>query len=190
MIPFLGMGIPTGPAPAVMMIALLIHGVQPGPLFISQQPDIFWGLVASMYLGNVILIILNLPFVGIFVNILRVPFRILFPIILLICIVGTYSVNLSTFDLAVLLCFGVFGYVFRKLDYDLAPFVLAMILGPSIEVAFRQSLMGSGGSFSIFWQKPIALVLILLSCLMLIWNVFRALRLTRASWEKALELSE
>jgi putative tricarboxylic transport membrane protein len=190
MIPFLGMGIPTGPAPAVMMIALLIHGVQPGPLFISQQPDIFWGLVASMYLGNVILIILNLPFVGIFVNILRVPFRILFPIILLICIVGTYSVNLSTFDLAVLLCFGVFGYVFRKLDYDLAPFVLAMILGPSIEVAFRQSSMGSGGSFSIFWQKPIALVLILLSCLMLIWNVFRALRLTRASWEKALELSE
>ena len=183
------MGIPTGPAPAVMMIALLIHGVQPGPLFISQQPHIFWGLVASMYLGNIVLIILNLPLVGIFVNILRIPFRILFPIILLICLVGTYSVNLSTFDLGVLLCFGVLGYVFRKLDYDLAPFVLAMILGPSIEVAFRQSLMGSGGSFSIFWEKPIALTPIVLSCLLFVWNILRSVRSRKASWEKALEES-
>jgi len=190
MIPFLGMGIPTGPAPAVMMIALLIHGVQPGPLFISQQPQIFWGLVASMYLGNVILIILNLPFVGIFVNILRVPFRILFPIILLICIVGTYSVNLNTFDLWVLLSFGVLGYVFRKLDYDLAPFVLAMILGPSIEVAFRQSLMSSGGSLSIFWHTPIAFVLMVLSGLLFFWNILRTLRPSKASWEKALEEAE
>jgi len=190
MIPFLGMGIPTGPAPAVMMIALLIHGVQPGPLFISQQPHIFWGLVASMYLGNVILIILNLPLVGIFVNILRVPFRILFPIILLICLVGTYSVNLSTFDLGVLLCFGVLGYVFRKLDYDLAPFILAMILGPSIEVAFRQSLMGSGGSFSIFWERPIALTLVVLSCLLFVWNILKSVRSMKASWQKALQESE
>jgi putative tricarboxylic transport membrane protein len=179
MIPFLGMGIPTGPAPAVMMIALLIHGIQPGPLFISQQPHIFWGLVASMYLGNVILIILNLPLVGMFVNILRVPFRILFPIILLICLVGTYSVNLSVFDLGILLCFGVVGYVFRKIEYDMAPFILAMILGPSIEVALRQTLMGSGGSFVVFVDSPIALTLIVLTCLLFIYNVLKALGLRR-----------
>jgi len=187
MIPFLGLGIPTGPAPAVMMIALLIHGVRPGPLFISEQPQLFWGLVASMYIGNVILIILNLPLVGIFVNLLRVPFRILFPIILLVCIVGTYSVNSSTFELLILLAFGVLGYVFRKLDYDVAPLVLAMIIGPTMEIAFRQSLMRSGGSFSIFWKSPIALVLILLSFFLIFWNVYRSLRPTKATWEKALE---
>jgi putative tricarboxylic transport membrane protein len=190
MIPFLGLGIPTGPAPAVMMIALLIHGVRPGPLFISEQPQVFWGLVASMYIGNVILIILNLPLVGIFVNLLRVPFRILMPLILLICLVGTYSVNLSTFELVILLGFGALGYVFRKLEYDIAPFILAMIIGPTLEMAFRQSLMRSGGSFSIFWQSPIAMMLIALSCLLFLWNLYRSLRPTKASWERALEESE
>ncbi len=190
MIPFLGLGIPTGPAPAVMMIALLIHGVRPGPLFISEQPLIFWGLVASMYIGNVILVILNLPLVGIFVNLLRVPFRILFPIILLICLVGTYSVNTSIFELILLLGFGILGYAFRKLECDFSPFVLAMIIGPTMEMSFRQSLMRSGGSFSIFWQSPITLTLILFSCLLFLWNIYRALRPTKASWEKALEEGE
>lgn len=190
MIPFLGLGIPTGPAPAVMMIALMIHGVRPGPLFISEQPQIFWGLIASMYIGNVILIILNLPLVGIFVNMLRIPFRILFPIILLICLVGTYSVNASTFELVSLLCFGVFGYVFRKLEYDIAPFILAMIIGPMMEMAFRQSLMRSAGSFSIFLESPISLVLILFSVLLILWNIYRSLRTTRSAWEKALEEGE
>jgi putative tricarboxylic transport membrane protein len=187
MIPFLGLGIPTGPAPAVMMIALMIHGVRPGPLFITEQPQIFWGLIASIYIGNVILVILNLPLVGVFVNLLRVPFRILFPIILLICLVGTYSVNSSTFELAILLGFGVLGYILRKLEFDIAPFVLAMIIGPTIEMAFRQSLMRSGGSFSIFWQSPISMILIILSCLLFLWNVYRSLRPRKASWEKALE---
>jgi putative tricarboxylic transport membrane protein len=185
MIPFLGLGIPTGGATAVMMIALLIHGIQPGPLLISQHPEIFWGLIASMYVGNVILIILNLPLVGIFVNLLRVPFRILFPIILLICLVGTYSVNSSTFDLLVLLGFGVLGYIFRKVEYDMAPFILAMLIGPPIELAFRQSLMGSGGSFSVFWEKPISLVVLSLTGLLLAWNLFRNLMPIRAYQEKA-----
>ena len=166
MIPFLGLGIPTGPAPAVMMIALMIHGVRPGPLFISEQPQVFWGLIASMYIGNVILLILNLPLVGIFVNLLRVPFRILFPIILLICLVGTYSVNSSVVELVILLVFGVLGYIFRKLDFDVAPFILAMIIGPTLEMAFRQSLMRSAGSFSIFFKSPICVYAYrpLLSC--------------------------
>ena len=187
MIPFLGMGIPTGPATAVMMIALLIHGVRPGPLFISEQPKIFWGLIASMYMGNLILLILNLPLVGIFINLLRVPFRILFPLILLICLVGTYSVSSSTFDLVVLLGSGILGYIFRKLHYDLAPFILALIIGPLIEVNFRQSLMRSAGSFSIFWGNPITMTFFGLSCLLLIWNVVNGLRAKKAEWQKALE---
>jgi putative tricarboxylic transport membrane protein len=186
MIPFLGLGIPTGPAPAVMMIALLIHGIRPGPLFISEQPQLFWALIASMYIGNVILVILNLPLVGIFVSLLRVPFRTLFPVILLICLVGTFSVNSSVFELGVLLALGVLGYVFRKLDFDIAPFVLAMIMGLIIEVAFRQSLMRSGGSFAIFFESPIACTLIVLSAALLLWNIYRALR-PKKQWEMALE---
>ena len=189
MIPFLGLGIPTGPAPAVMMIALLIHGIRPGPLFISEQPQVFWGLIASMYIGNVILLILNLPLVGIFVNLLRVPFRILFPIILLICLVGTYSVNSSVVELVILLVFGVLGYIFRKLEYDVAPFILALIIGPTIEIAFRQSLMRSAGSFSIFFKSPISCTLIVLSCLLFFWNIYRAVR-PKKEWEKALEEGE
>ena len=187
MIPFLGLGIPTGPAPAVMMIALLIHGVRPGPLFISEQPQVFWGLVASMYIGNVILIILNLPLVGLFINLLRVPFRILFPVILLICLVGTYAVNASVVELIILLVSGVLGYLFRKLDFDIAPFILAMIIGPTMEMTFRQSLMRSGGAFAIFWKSPISLALLALSGVLLLWNIYRALRPKRASWEKVLE---
>jgi putative tricarboxylic transport membrane protein len=187
MIPFLGLGIPTGPAPAVMMIALLIHGIRPGPLFISEQPQVFWGLVASMYIGNVILIILNLPLVGIFVNMLRVPFRTLFPIILLLCLIGVYSINSSTVELAILLIFGILGYVFRKLEFDIAPLVLAMIIGPMIEMALRQTLMRSGGSFDIFWNSPIAITLIVLSVLLFLWNIYRSLRPSKTAWEKALE---
>lgn len=189
MIPFLGLGIPTGPAPAVMMIALMIHGIRPGPLFISEQPQIFWGLVASMYIGNIILIILNLPLVGIFISLLRIPFRILFPLILLVCLIGTYSINSSVFELIVLLISGVFGYIFRKLNYDIAPFLLAMIIGPMIEMAFRQSLMRSAGSFLIFLKSPISLVLLILSCLLFLWNIYRALRPQKASWEKVLEVA-
>ena len=174
MIPFLALGIPTGPAIAVMMIALLIHGVRPGPLFISEQPQIFWGLIASMYIGNIILVALNLPLVGLFVSLLRIPFRVLFPMILLICLIGTYSINMSSFELLVLLGSGILGYFFRKLQYDLAPFILALIIGPTLEETFRQSLMRSGGSFTIFWERPIALTFIVFSFLLFIWNIYRS----------------
>ena len=150
MVPFLSLGIPTNPTTAIMMVALLIHGVRPGPLFISEQPEIFWGLIASMYVGNLILIVLNIPMVGLFVNLLRVPFRLLFPVVLLICLVGTYSVNASRFELGLLLSFGILGYLFRKIGADFSPCILALILGPSLEQTFRQALMRSGGSFAIF----------------------------------------
>ncbi len=178
MVPFLALGIPTGPAIAVIMIALLLHGIRPGPLFISEQPQLFWGLIASMYIGNLILVALNLPLIGLFISVLRVPFRILFPIILLICLVGTYSVNLSSSEMIILLCSGVLGYYLRKLQYDLAPFILALIIGPMLEESFRQSLMRSGGSFSIFWESPIAFVSLALSGLLFFWNVFRSFRPT------------
>jgi putative tricarboxylic transport membrane protein len=139
-----------------------------------------------MYIGNMILIILNLPMIGIFVSLLRVPFRILFPLILMVCLVGTYSVNSSVVELVILLASGVLGYAFRKLDFDIAPFILAMIIGPSLENAFRWSLMRSGGSFVIFLNSPIALTLLLLSGLLLIWNIYRTIRPKKA-WEKALE---
>ena len=176
MVPFLALGIPTGPAIAVMMVALLIHGVRPGPLFISEQPQLFWSLIASLYIGNIILVALNLPLVGLFVNLLRVPFRILFPIILLVCLIGTYSISLSRFDLVVLLGSGVMGYVFRKLRYDLAPFVLALIIGPTLEESFRQALMRSGGSFSIFWVSPMALSFLAIAAFLLFWSLLRSLR--------------
>jgi putative tricarboxylic transport membrane protein len=124
---------------------------------------------------------------GIFVNMLRVPFRILFPIILLLCLIGVYSINSSTVELAILLIFGILGYIFRKLQFDIAPLVLAMIIGPMIEMALRQTLMRSGGSFDIFWNSPIAMTLIVLSVLLFLWNTYRSLRPGKAAWEKALE---
>jgi len=190
MIPFLSLGIPTGPAPAVMMIALLIHGIRPGPLLMTEQPEVFWGLIASMYIGNVVLVILNLPLVGIFVSLLRVPFRILFPLILLICMVGTYSMEESTFQLWVLLGFGVLGYGISKLEFDIAPLILAMVLGNMTELEFRRTLMLSGGSLSILYKSPITLLILVLSLTLLLWNIYRALRPKKAEWEKALEESE
>jgi putative tricarboxylic transport membrane protein len=184
MVPFLSLGLPTTPAIAVMMVALLIHGIRPGPLFISENPQLFWTLIASMYIGNLILIALNLPLVGLFVSLLRIPFRILFPVILLICLIGTYSVNLSRFDLAVLLAFGVLGYLCRLFHYDLAPFVLALILAPVMEEAFRQTLMRSGGSFDVFWQSRLALFFILLAGLLLLLNLGRGLRSRRTDPRK------
>lgn len=180
MVPFLALGIPTGPAIAVMMVALLIHGIRPGPLFISEQPELFWTLIASMYIGNVILVALNLPLVGLFVRLLQIPFRVFFPMILLICLIGTYSVSLSQFDLVLLLGSGILGYGFRKLSYDLAPFVLALIIGPTAEESLRQALMRSGGSFSIFWKSPIALGFIGAACLTFLWSTWKELRPTRA----------
>ena len=184
MVPFLSLGIPTTPAIAVMMVALLIHGVRPGPLFISENPKLFWSLIASMYIGNLILLALNLPLIGIFVSLLRVPFRVLFPVILFVCLVGTYSISYNRFDLITLLLFGLLGYFFRKLGYDLAPFVLALIVGPLMEEAFRQSLMRSGGSPSIFWQSPIALTFIIIAAVVLAANIYRSWKSARGSPER------
>jgi putative tricarboxylic transport membrane protein len=156
-IPLLTLGIPSTTVMALLFGALLVHGIQPGPLLMKQSPNIFWGVIASMYVGNVMLLVLNLPLIPVWVQILKIPYPILFPLILLLCLVGAYSVNSNPVDMLVMMIFGVMGYLMRKLRFEAAPFVLAFILGPLIEMAFRQSLVLSRGSFKIFLQHPISL---------------------------------
>jgi putative tricarboxylic transport membrane protein len=159
-IPVLSLGIPGNPVTALLLGALIIHGIQPGPLFMTQRPDLFWGIVASMYVGNAFLLLLNLPLVGLWAQLLRVPYRVLFPIVLLLSVVGTYSANKNVFDLWVMLGFGVVGYVLRKLEYDLAPFVIAFVLAPLLEQSLRQSLVMSPDGAMILLQRPVTALLL------------------------------
>jgi putative tricarboxylic transport membrane protein len=156
LIPLLSLGIPPNPIMAIFFSALIIHGIQPGPLLIRQHPDLFWGLVASLYLGNAFLLILNLPLIGLWVKVLEIPYKILFPLILLFCLIGVYSMNNLSFDLYVMLFFGVVGWIMRKFGYEGAPLILAYVLGPMLENALRQSLLISQGSFLIFVTRPIS----------------------------------
>ena len=161
-VPMLALGIPTSPVTAVMIAAIMVHGVLPGPMLITQQPELFWGFVASMYVGNVVLLILNLPMVGLFVNLLRIPYGYLYPCILCFCILGTYAVSNSVTDVWILLAMGGIGYVLRKFGYDLAPVALGLVLAPMIELSLRQSLAMSAGDYGIFLQRPIAATLLAL----------------------------
>ena len=172
LIPLLSLGIPSNAVMAMLFTALIIHGIQPGPLLLKNNPDVFWGLVASMYLGNALLLLLNLPLIGIWVQVLKVPYKILFPLILLFCLIGTYSVNGSTFDLFVMLLFGAMGYLMRKFGYEAAPLILGLILGPILEQALRQSLLISDGSFMIFISRPISGIALGFAFLLLLSNIF------------------
>ena len=170
-IPLLTMGIPSNVITALLLGALMIHGVQPGPLFLSEHSDIFWGVIGSMYIGNVMLLILNIPLIPLWVQLLRVPARILYPLILLFCILGSYSVNNNILDVFVMILCGVAGYVLRKLEYEIAPLCLAFVLGPIMENSFRQSLLISDGSFGIFVTRPIAGLTLLISALLLAFSL-------------------
>jgi putative tricarboxylic transport membrane protein len=167
MIPMLSLGIPSNAVTALLLGALIIHGVQPGPMLMTQHPEIFWGVIASMYLGNVILLILNLPLIGLWVQFLRIPYHVLFPLILLLSVVGTYAANENLFDIWVMIGFGVLGFVLTKLEYELAPFILAMVLGPLFEQSLRQSLIMSSDSPLIFFTRPISAGLLGLSFVLL-----------------------
>jgi len=155
-IPLLSLGIPPNGPIALIMAALIIHGVQPGPLLFKEHPDIFWGVIASMLIGNLWLILLNLPLIPLWVKVLKVPSWILFPLILIFCIIGAYSMSASIFELKLLLGFGVLGYFMRKFDFEPAPLILGYILGPLLENSLQQSLAMSQGSFTIFVTRPIA----------------------------------
>jgi putative tricarboxylic transport membrane protein len=167
-VPMMALGIPTGPVTAVMIAAVMLHGIAPGPMMIQQQPELFWGFVASMYIGNVVLLILNLPLVGLFVNLLRIPYAYLYPAILCFCILGCYSVSNSVVDVWIMLIMGGIGYLLRRFGYDLAPVALGLVLAPMLELSLRQSLAMSAGDYAIFLQRPIALTMLILGAVLLI----------------------
>ena len=166
-VPMLALGIPTGPVTAVLMAALLIHGVPPGPTLVNDHPHVFWGFVASMYVGNLMLLALNLPLVGVFVNLLRIPYAYLYPLIIMFCVIGVYEVNNSIVDVWIMLIMGVVGYGLKKFSFDPAPLVLGLVIAPIFEMSLRQALIMSDGTWMIFLQRPVALVLILVSLALL-----------------------
>ena len=167
-VPMLSMGIPSNAVTAVLLGALIIHGIEPGPLLVTQNPDIFWGVIASMFAGNIFLLVLNLPFIGIWIKLLKVPYRILFPLIILFCVVGVYSTSYRVGDIVIMLIFGLVGWGLRKFEYEGAPLILAMVLGPMIEKALRQSLILSDGSFLIFFSRPVSSVMMILALVLLL----------------------
>jgi putative tricarboxylic transport membrane protein len=188
-VPMLALGVPSGPIPAVMLAAMMVHGVSPGPMLITQQPELFWGFIASMYVGNLVLLILNLPLVGLFVNVLRVPYRLLYPGILAFSVLGVYAVNGSVVDVWIMLVMGGVGYVLRKLDFETAPVVLGVVLAPMIEMALRQSLAMSDGSYGIFLARPIATTLLAVGTILLVLAL-RPLVTRTLDWRARLALAE
>lgn len=181
-IPLLSLGIPFVPPAALLLAALLIHGVTPGPLLMTEHPDVFWGVIASMYIGNFMLLILNLPLVGLFINILRVPQKLLMPIILVICIIGTYAVDNSMTDIWVLMISGIVGYILRKLHFPVAPLALALIIGPMMESSLRQSLMAYEEGLMVFLVHPLSRILLILAAATVIIPLI--IRLAKKSFRK------
>ncbi len=167
-IPLLTLGIPANAVMAMLLGALTIYGMQPGPMLIKQHPDLFWGVITSMYIGNIMLLVLNLPLIGVWVKILKIPYELLFPLILLFCLIGAFSLNNSVGEIGLMLVFGAVGYLMKKFDYEAAPLVLAMVLGPMMENALRQSLIMANGSAAIFFTRPISLGVALLVLALLI----------------------
>ncbi|RJR52650.1 MAG: tripartite tricarboxylate transporter permease [Desulfobacteraceae bacterium] len=170
-IPLLTLGIPCNAVMAILLGALMIHGLQPGPLLMTKAPDVFWGTIVSMYLGNVMLLVLNLPLIGLWVKVLKIPYYLLYPLILLFCLIGAYSIANNAGDVLLMLIFGLVGYLMRRFQYDPAPLVLAAVLGPMLEEAFRQSLMLSRGGFSIFVTRPISVGFLIVAALLFILPV-------------------
>jgi putative tricarboxylic transport membrane protein len=182
-IPLLTLGIPANAVMAILLGALMIHGLQPGPLLMTRAPDLFWGTITSMYIGNAMLLVLNLPLIGIWIRLLRIPYTLLFPFILLFCLIGSYSVNNNVGDSLVMWVFGILGYLLKKFDYEAAPLVLALVIGPMMEEALRQSLILSAGSFAIFIERPISAGFIFAAALLLIFPLLTRRREVVKAWE-------
>ena len=178
-IPLLTLGIPSNAVMALMIGAMTIHGITPGPQVMTQRPELFWGMIASMWIGNFLLVILNLPLIGLWVKLLSVPYRFLYPAILLFCCIGVYSLNNSAFDVGLALLFGVLGYLFIKLDCEPAPLLLGFVLGPMMEEHLRRAMLLSRGDPGVFVQRPLSLVLLLIALGLLIAVVLPAVRKKR-----------
>ena len=172
-IPLLTLGLPSNAVMAILLGALMIYGMPPGPNLISAHPQLFWGTIASMYIGNIMLLVLNLPLIGLWVKILKIPYPILFPLILLFCLIGAYSLNSNVTEVGLMIFFGLLGYLMKKFKYDGAPLVLAMVLGPLLDNSLRQSLLLSGGSAMIFFTRPICLAVFSVVIVILILPVLK-----------------
>ena len=172
-IPMLSLGIPTNVIMAMILGALMVYGITPGPLLLKQRPDLFWGLISSMYIGNCMLLILNLPLIPVWVQILKIPYSYLFPSILIFCVIGSYTLNNNIGDVIIMFVFGVVGYLMKRFDFEAAPLVLALILGPLLEDNLRQSLLISKGSFRIFLARPISAVFLIVSIVILASSILR-----------------
>lgn len=180
-IPLLTLGIPANAVMGILLGALLIHGITPGPMMIEKNPELFWGTVTSMYVGNIMLLVLNLPLIGLWVRLLKVQYAVLFPLILFIALIGAYVINGSEMDLYLMLFFGVLGYLMRKFEYEPAPLILAFVLTNILEDSLRQSLIISGGSMSIFVTRPIAAGFLFVSLVLLITAVMPSIRKKRSA---------
>jgi putative tricarboxylic transport membrane protein len=178
-IPLLTMGIPTNPLMALMIGALMIQGIQPGPSVIREQPALYWGVVASMWIGNLMLVIINLPLVGIWASLLRVPYRLLFPAIILFCCIGAYASSNSVFSVWLMLGWGALGYFFNKIGVQPAPMVLGFVLGPLLEENFRRAMLLSGGDPAVFIQRPISAALLGVAAILLVVLIFPTIRMKR-----------
>ena len=178
-IPTLSLGIPGSPTMALMLGALMIHGIAPGPSLVNEQPELFWGLIMSFWIGNVILVILNVPLIGVWVRLLMVPYHLLFPAVLMFICIGTYSVNQSSFEVWLVVFFGALGYVMRIFDWPAAPLLLGFVLGPLMEEHFRRAMLLSRGDFMTFFDRPISATVMALTAALLIWGAWSAMKQRR-----------
>jgi putative tricarboxylic transport membrane protein len=180
MIPLFSLGLPSNVIMALLLGALMIHGITPSPFLVTEQPQVFWGVISSMYIGNVLLLVLNLPLIPVWVKLLKVPYGILFPMILLFCLIGVYTVNINSYEILIMLIFGALGYLMRKTGFEGAPFCFALIIGPLMETNLRQALLQSRGNLSVFFTRPISAVVMGIACILLLLQLFPAVRKKRA----------
>jgi putative tricarboxylic transport membrane protein len=181
MLPMLTLGIPGSPTTAILLGGMVIWGLEPGPRLFTDHPDFVWGLIASLYIANLFAVLINVAFIPAFIWVLRLPFTILAPIIFVLCIVGGYAPTQDMHDVWLILIFGVAGYLMRKLDYPMAPAVLAIVLGPLSETSMRQALLQADGSFLVFFERPISGSIMVVAIILLLLPVFRAIKDRRAS---------
>ena len=170
-VPMLTLGLPTNAVMALMIAAMMIHNIQPGPQVMSSNPTLFWGLICSMWIGNVMLVILNLPLIGLWIKLLTIPYRLLYPAILLFCCIGAYSVNNNVFDVMMTIPFALLGYAFKKLDCEPAPLLLGFVLGKLMEEYLRRALTISRGDPMVFLTRPLSLVLLIIAAVLLVAGV-------------------
>jgi putative tricarboxylic transport membrane protein len=186
MIPLFTLGIPANSVIAVLLGAFMIHGLQPGPMFISKYPDVFWATIVSMYIGNAMLLVLNLPLIPLWVKVLKVPYTILFPLILVFCLIGVYSLNFSQVEITLMIAFGILGYLMRKYKFEMPPLILALVLGPMMESSLRLSLLMSQGDPTTFLRRPLSALFMVVSTLLIVLAMLPGIQKKRATLKEKL----